>query len=150
MQVARYSVQFVLGIVLPLLVQLWDRRRLTPEESARGWNGASWGAALYAFDEFSLLGWFWVTRRWRGIPRGIAWSLAVFVLLRYAVDRAFLAALGLPNDVEVVELGAAYVGALVVAVVPWSIAFAGERRARRREAAARQRRSSVSAAESMQ
>jgi hypothetical protein len=73
----------------------------------------------------------------------------VFLVLRYGIDRLFVAAFGLRDDVAIGELLAAYVAALVVALVPWSVALAGEAIARRRARAA-QRRSSESAAESMQ
>lgn len=62
MQVLRASLMMVAGIVLPWLLQLADRRRLTPNARARGWNIASWGSALYAFGPLSMLGWCWTTR----------------------------------------------------------------------------------------
>src|SRR5687767_7974006 len=63
MKTLRYVVQLVLGIALPLLLQRWDKRRLSPERRDRAWNTASWAAALYAFGPLSMLGWAWVTRR---------------------------------------------------------------------------------------
>src|SRR4051794_10090606 len=67
MKTLRFALQIVLGIALPLAAQLWDRRRLSPEQREACWNGATWGAALYAFGPFSMLGWCWVTRgTWRG------------------------------------------------------------------------------------
>ncbi|MEO7329255.1 MAG: hypothetical protein ABI193_11795, partial [Minicystis sp.] len=107
MNTLRYSIAFVLGIVLPLLVQRWDYRRkrrplrtkagslrrlwhaldeatlMSPEQRSGTWNGASWGAALYAFGPLSMLGWVWVAhhdwRRWRrrGPLTTIAWTLTV-------------------------------------------------------------------------
>ena len=81
MDVAQTAVLMVLGIVIPLLIQLWDKRRLTDEQRARAWNFASWGAALYAFGPLSMLGWFWVTRRgWRrsyGLPAVVAVVVAI-------------------------------------------------------------------------
>src|SRR5690242_19359578 len=56
-----FLVSGVLGIVLPLSIQLWDFRRLTEERKSTGWNTASWVAALYSFGPLSMLGWFWVT-----------------------------------------------------------------------------------------
>src|SRR5687768_288888 len=53
----------VLSIVLTVAVQVAVRARLSPERRARGWNGATWGAAVYAFGPASMLGFFWVTRR---------------------------------------------------------------------------------------
>lgn len=79
--VAQTAIAMVLGILFPLLVQLWDKRHLDEEQRARAWNFASWGAALYAFGPLSMLGWFWVTRRgWRrlyGPPAVLAVALAI-------------------------------------------------------------------------
>jgi hypothetical protein len=56
-------IELACGIGLPLALQRWDRSRLSPEQRARSWNTATWGAALYAFGPLSMLGWGWVTRR---------------------------------------------------------------------------------------
>lgn len=81
MTVARTTVAMVLGIALPLGLQLWDRSRLPAEARDRGWNAASWGSALYAFGPLSMLGWYWVTRRgWRklyGLPAVVALVVAI-------------------------------------------------------------------------
>jgi hypothetical protein len=81
MKTLRTAVGMLLSILLPYLVQRWDRRRLTPEQRAATWNYASWGSALYAFGPLSMIGWAWVTRqdvaRWK--RRG--WGL---VLVRSA------------------------------------------------------------------
>lgn len=70
MKTARFALQMALGIALPLLVQLADRRRFDDDQRARMWNFATWGAALYAFGPASMLGWAWVTRpRWRWYER---------------------------------------------------------------------------------
>ncbi len=53
----------VLGILLPLLVQLWDRRRMGPERRQLAWGYSTWGSALYAFGPLSMLGWIFGTRR---------------------------------------------------------------------------------------
>jgi uncharacterized BrkB/YihY/UPF0761 family membrane protein len=94
MKVARTILVMLLGIAVPLVLQLWDRRRLAPEQRERAWNFASWGSALYAFGPLSLLGWYWVTRRgWRrlyGLPAAllaIAAVVAVDALLAALVDR---------------------------------------------------------------
>ena len=69
MKTLRTAVGMLLSILLPYLVQRWDRRRLTPEQRAATWNYASWGSALYGFGPLSMIGWAWVTRqgvrRWR-------------------------------------------------------------------------------------
>lgn len=100
----------VLGIALPLALQRCDRRRLTPAQRAACWNGATWGAALYAFGPLSMLGWCWVTRgvqhgrpdgrprRWRALKAlGLgAASAAALVLVLSGVDYLVALALGLP------------------------------------------------------
>lgn len=85
----RVAVQFLLSIGLPLAMQLWDRKRLNDAQVSRLWNCASWGAALYAFGPLSMIGWFWVTRRWRGLPLGIGSALLILVAV-YAFDCAVL------------------------------------------------------------
>jgi hypothetical protein len=87
--VERTVILMVLGIVVPLALQLWDRRRLDEEQRARAWNFASWGAALYAFGPLSLLGWYWVTRRgWRRLYGPVA-VLAVATVIT-AIDAVLL------------------------------------------------------------
>ncbi|AGP34583.1 transcriptional regulator [Sorangium cellulosum] len=101
----------LLGIALPLALQRWDRRRLTPEQRAACWNGATWGAALYAFGPLSMLGWCWVTRgvqHGRPDARGSrslravkalglgAGSAAALVLVLAGIDTLVALALGLP------------------------------------------------------
>jgi hypothetical protein len=116
MRVLRFVLSLALGIALPLAVQLWDRRRLDEEQRARAWNGATWGAALYAFSVFSMLGWFWVTRGgWRGrralarepgraigaaakaIVLGVASTITLLTVLVLA-DQLVVKLLGLPPD----------------------------------------------------
>jgi hypothetical protein len=53
----------ILNIVVPLGVQILDKRRLRPEQRERAWNRVSWAAALYAFGPLSMAGWVWVTRQ---------------------------------------------------------------------------------------
>ncbi|WP_437637383.1 transcriptional regulator [Sorangium sp. So ce854] len=114
MSALRLALQMALGIALPLALQLWDRRRLTAEQRNACWNGATWGAALYAFGPLSMLGWCWVTRgvqhgrrdrltprrtqRWRAVKAlglGVA-SAAAIVLVMSGVDTLVALALGLP------------------------------------------------------
>jgi hypothetical protein len=130
MRTARYMTQLVLGIVLPLLVQRWDRSTLSRERRARTWNGATWAAALYAFGPLSMLGWSWVSRRdlWlagvasvtrlretdggfrRVVALVLGWLVAVVVgavaaaalfVLIGLVDWLVALALGLPGEVEI-------------------------------------------------
>jgi hypothetical protein len=116
MRVLRYVLSIALGIALPLAAQLWDRRRLDPEQRERAWNAATWGGALYAFSVFSMLGWCWVTRGgfpgWRVVARApgralarAGWALAlglastaVLLALLVAADRAVAWILRLPPD----------------------------------------------------
>lgn len=85
MQTLRFSLSMILGIALPYALQRWDRHRLTPEQRAAAWNGASWGAALYAFGPLSMLGWVWVTRArfsaWRRRNRALALLKSAGLLL---------------------------------------------------------------------
>jgi amino acid transporter len=62
-EVFRVALMMVLSIALTVAVQVVLKRRLPEERRERGWNGASWGAAVYAFGPGSMLGFFWVTRR---------------------------------------------------------------------------------------
>jgi hypothetical protein len=105
MKTLRFALQIALGIALPLAVQVWHRRHLTPAQRAAAWNGATWGAALYAFGPLSLLGWFWVTRgAWpfgragraaTALGLGVA-AIAVVALVLHGADLLAALALGLP------------------------------------------------------
>ena len=82
MHAARYLIQLALAVAMPLALQRWDARRLTPEQRARAWNFASWASALYGFNIFSMLGWCWVTRQsFRGAMLGVVTTLLLLVLL---------------------------------------------------------------------
>lgn len=84
MQTFRYALSLVLGIAITYALQRWDRGRLSPAEREAAWNGATWGAALYAFGPLSMLGWAWVTRRDRplwGRRGGSLWALRIPALL---------------------------------------------------------------------
>ena len=104
MQVARFVLQFALGIALTYALQRWDRSRLPEEARERAWNAATWGAALMWYGPLSMLAWGWVTRRGKGRLRGLlglAVGLVVTVLIALvgeAVDLAFTWAVGLPRD----------------------------------------------------
>jgi hypothetical protein len=67
----------VLNIVVPLGLQMLDKRRLRPEQRERAWNGVSWAAALYAFGPLSMVGWVWVTRQdfWAWWRRSVTLAL---------------------------------------------------------------------------
>ncbi len=63
-ETARTAILMVASIVFPLLAQLADKQRMSPETRARAWNAATWGSALYAFGPLSMLGWVRATRPW--------------------------------------------------------------------------------------
>ncbi len=72
----------VLLVLLPWLfsmatcvaVVVWDRRRLSPAQRARGWNNASFASAVFAFAPLCIVAYFWVTRRsLKGVLLGVAW-----------------------------------------------------------------------------
>ena len=127
MKATRVVVQMVLSIVVPLMVQLWDRRRLTAEQRERVWSGATWGAALYAFGEMSLLGWFWVTRRWRGELWAVGTSFASFFLLKWVVDQAVVRALGIKDDTGWDDVVVLYLVLLVAFKLVWLLTLLLER-----------------------
>lgn len=83
MAVLRVVVSMVLSIALTVAVQLLVRSRLPPERRARGWNAASWGAAVYAFGPLSMLGFFWVTRRpgWVGALSALVFAVVAAALV---------------------------------------------------------------------
>ncbi|MFT3768929.1 MAG: transcriptional regulator [Minicystis sp.] len=114
MNTLRFVIQIVLGIALTFMVQRWDCRRLAPEREARAWNGATWGAALYAFGPLSMVGWAWVTRartaEWEqesGGPVMLLKSLgllalglvagAVIAMVIFGVDWAIAELIGAPE-----------------------------------------------------
>ncbi|MEM9875976.1 MAG: hypothetical protein AAF928_13850 [Myxococcota bacterium] len=76
-ETAHTAVMMLASIVVPWALQVLDRRRLPPAARRRGWNVASWGAALYAFGPISMLGWVFVTRPW---PRRLLVSVPAFWL----------------------------------------------------------------------
>jgi hypothetical protein len=127
MKVARFTLQILLSIVLPLAVQLLDRRRFTTEERARVWGGASWGSAIYNFGEFSMLGWCWVTRRWAGIPMGIASSFLLFMAIRWAIDDLVARLIGDRSNVRWQGIAQLYAVCLVGFVLLWALTLIIER-----------------------
>jgi hypothetical protein len=87
----------LLNWALTLGVQLADHRRLDATQRARGWNSATWGAAVYWFGFLSMLPWVWVTRvEWRAWrARGLTVALARSALLLLAGAGAAAAVLAL-------------------------------------------------------
>jgi hypothetical protein len=95
MKTLRYAIQIALGIGLTLALQLWDRSRLSAEQRGRSWNGATWGAALYAFGPLSMLGWGWVTRKSAlGLVGGLLGAAALLGAIT-GIDMVVAKALGL-------------------------------------------------------
>lgn len=92
----RYTVSLILGIGLTYALQRWDRGRLSPEQRAAAWNGATWGAALYAFGPLSMLGWVWVTRQrfpvWRRGGVGDAAARSLLLVLAGLATAALIGA----------------------------------------------------------
>jgi hypothetical protein len=71
MKALRLLTTSILGIVLTLLIQRWDKKRLDDDQRARSWNYATQAQALFNFGPLSMLGWGWVTRRRKGIHFGL-------------------------------------------------------------------------------
>jgi len=132
MKVAHTIIMMILGIVLPLMVQLWDRRRLNAEQRGRSWNFATWGAALYAFGPASMLGWIFLTRPkgWRIIVAP-AWTVPLILLLWLADGLLSWALQGEPFAIDPAELALGVVAIaagscavmLVVELVVWLAGF---------------------------
>jgi hypothetical protein len=73
----------VLQFAIPVGIQLWDRKRMSPSEREWVWNFASWGSAVYNFGPVSLLAWGYVTRSpryWQGLWIGWCQSAAALIL----------------------------------------------------------------------
>ena len=92
MRTLGFVLQLVFSYGLTLGLQLWDKRRLTPEQRARSWNWASWASAVYNFGPLSMLGWGWVTRKtiW-GLLFGalsVALIMAIVALVNYLFGMA--------------------------------------------------------------
>jgi hypothetical protein len=71
MQAVRLLTTWILGILLTLLLQRWDKRRLDDDQRARSWNYATLAQAVFNFGPWSMLGWGWVTRRRKGLFFGL-------------------------------------------------------------------------------
>ena len=82
MDVLRVALGMVLSIVLPLMVQLVDRRLLRERGQDGPWNFATWGTALYAFGPLSMLAWSHLSRPrpWRWLM-GPGWNAALLLMV---------------------------------------------------------------------
>ncbi|MEM9691143.1 MAG: hypothetical protein AAGA56_01235 [Myxococcota bacterium] len=115
--VGRYLFLVVASIAIPAAVQWWDRRRLSAGRRARGWNTASWWAALYQFGVLSMLGYIFVTRRpWLRCPLAGLWTAGVLVPLA-ATQAAFEALFPTTEaeDTTLAQFGLELVGVALVA-----------------------------------
>ena len=118
MEALRAALTMLLGIALPLAVQLWDREQLPPDQARRTWGYATWGAALYAFGPLSMLGWIFVTRPpwWRCLV-AIPYTMAPLVAL-VAHDLGLALVLGEAIDSSPGEvLASMAVAAVAIAIV---------------------------------
>ena len=89
------------SIVLTVLLQLALFRRMGPERRAQGWNGVTWASAVYAIGPLSMIGFCWVTRRYRGVARGavalgtgVLWVFGLAVIITL-IDQVYAMAFGL-------------------------------------------------------
>lgn len=135
MEALRAAVTMILGIALPLAIQLWDRRRLPPPLARRTWGYATWGGAVYAFGPFSMLGWIFVTRApWRRCLVAVPFTLAPLVGLA-GIDLAMSRLANQEVELEVADLALELgVAAVLIAVVMLVVELIvrGWRRLRRR------------------
>ena len=93
----------VLSIVLPLLVQRWDRKR----RGRAPWGFATWAGSLYAFGPFSMLGWSFVTReRWWRIIWGPAWLAALLTVIML-IDLVLALIIGAPIEDSATDMAMA-------------------------------------------
>jgi hypothetical protein len=76
------ALNMLLGIVIPVGIQLGDRAYLSRGEREWVWNYASWGSAVYNFGPFSLVAWGYVTRSpryLRGLFFGVLFTWAALL-----------------------------------------------------------------------
>jgi CHASE2 domain-containing sensor protein len=75
-----FSLQLVLGVVLPAAVVRRDIRRLPPRERARAWPDPSVWIAVALVSVFAVPLHFIRTRRtFRGVLLGIGWFVGVYL-----------------------------------------------------------------------
>ncbi len=102
----RTFIPLVLGIVVPLGLQLVLSGRMSQARRDRGWSRVSWAFALYAIGPLSMIPFCWVTRRWRGVTEGLRalgvgllWTIGIFALI-FACDLLYAFVLGLPLELS--------------------------------------------------
>lgn len=94
--VALFTVQFALQIVIPWLIVRRDLQKLPPLILSRSWNSASFWSAIVMFGVFSLPVHFIKTRRsFGGVLLGLGW-MALAVTLLVAVNHGLSLALSAP------------------------------------------------------
>lgn len=97
-EIALLILSSVINMGLCAAVVIWDRKRLASEQLDRGWNGATFGAAVFAFSPWCILAHFWVTRRSvRGVLLGVMW-LAILLVAIVLLNSLVAMALGLTGD----------------------------------------------------
>ena len=121
MDVARVIPMMIMNIVLPLALQLYDRRRLDEAQRARSWNFATWGSVLVWLGPLSMLGWIFVTRRrwWRCLIAPL-WTLPLLIVTTVA-DMSLQAARGEELELETtdsIKLAAPEARDVVITLVP--------------------------------
>ena len=85
MTVLTYTLQLVLGILVPWWVVRSDQKRLRPEQLGRAWNDASFWAAIVAFGPLCIPVHFAKARRsLLGFLLGMGWMLSVIAALALA------------------------------------------------------------------
>ena len=118
MKVLFFAANIAFGILIPLALQLLDRRRMTPEERRWVWPFSTWGSALYNFGPLSLVAWGYVTRSPRYV-RGLAIGVAlttVALLVQGVLGELLGRALGF-RERALAEAREGVIAAIVVAAV---------------------------------
>lgn len=93
MQAVRLLTNWILGILLTLIIQSWDQKRLDEDQRARSWNAATRAQAIFNFGPWSMLGWGWVTRRGKGLFMGFGAACLISAVL-VIVDQVLVALFG--------------------------------------------------------
>ena len=74
----------------------FDRLRIPPSSSQRGWNAATTGAAIFTFAPLCIVAYFWVTRRTAlGLAKGFG-ALLLLLTAQLALSLLYDQA-GLPS-----------------------------------------------------
>ncbi|MBI5535133.1 MAG: hypothetical protein HY898_20570 [Deltaproteobacteria bacterium] len=97
-EIALLIVSSLINMGLVAAVVIWDRKKLSAEQRERGWNGATFGSAVFAFSPWCIVAHFWVTRRSvRGVLLGLLW-LAILLVAIVLINSLVAMAFGLGGD----------------------------------------------------